>query len=36
MKCKICKEDKELIVNKLFLEQYCYDCIYGKVKKNEE
>ena len=36
MTCKICKEDKPLINNKLFLSECCEDCIYGRVTKNEE
>jgi hypothetical protein len=35
-KCKICKKDKELLENKLFLNECCEDCIYGRLSKNEE
>ena len=35
-KCQICKQQKDLLVSKLFLSHCCNDCIYGGVTKNEE
>ena len=35
-KCKICNMKKELLKNKLFLNECCEDCIYGRLSKNEE
>ena len=23
-------------IKQLFLEEYCYDCVYGRLSKNEE